>query len=236
MNHTPQFSPIKLNISEYEQNENDASISNSFRRIILKNSPSPDREVEQEQEQEEENEESLQQRRLREESESEALCRQIMAEEAMSSYHQSTNYLQDNASEYNAEDLAAITNLMAEEDPNQAMADMEEEAMDSDEMSYEALLNLGERIGDVKGERWAMKAKKEIAKLEALKFCKTMAEGKDENDSCAKCLVCQFQFEEEETIRVLPCRHYFHDECVDQWLMAKDCCPYCRQCIVIEEN
>ena len=80
------------------------------------------------------------------------------------------------------------------------------------------------------------KAKKEIAKLEALKFCKTMAEGKDENDSCAKCLVCQFQFEEEETIRVLPCRHYFHDECVDQWLMAKDCCPYCRQCIVIEEN
>lgn len=179
-------------------------------------------------------EETEEVRRLREEAESLALARQFMAEEAMFSYNES--FLQENANEYSEEDLAALRAIMAEENPvlEGELEDDEEEGMDSADMSYEALLNLGERIGDVKSERWAMKAKHEIAKLPSTKFCMSMAKGKDENDSGVKCLVCQFAYEEGETIRHLPCMHYFHHECVDQWLMAKDCCPYCRQCILVE--
>jgi len=245
-----------------EIDENDESINHSFRRILLK-SPSTENSganlnlnlnptanlydstnqngEERNVQEEETTDESGEDRRLREEADSEALARQLMAEEAMASYNQSAHFLQDNADMYSEEDLAALRAIMQEENPVvelEAMEDglFEEEEMDSAELSYEALLNLGERIGDVKSERWAMRAKNEIAKLPSMKFCKKMVEGKDENDAGVKCLVCQFAYEEEETIRILPCKHYFHHECVDQWLMAKDFCPYCRQCIVIEDK
>jgi len=192
---------------------------------------------EPEQRQHESNEEETEEdRHLREEADSEALARQLMAEEAMFSYNQSTQFLQQNVNEYSEEDLAALRAIMAEENPVfEGELEDAEDAMDSADMSYEALLDLGERLGDVKSERWAMIANKEIAKLPSAIFCNAMAEGKDENDSGVKCLVCQFAYEQGEKIRLLPCKHYFHHECVDQWLMAKDFCPYCRQCIVVEE-
>jgi len=190
----------------------------------------------QEQNQNESSEkETEEDRRLREDTESEALARQLMAEEALFSYNQNAQFLQENENEYSEEDLAALRAIMAEENPVlEGELEDEEDAMDSADMSYEALLDLGERMGDVKSERWAIRAKEEIVKLPSALFCNSMAEGKDENDSGVKCLVCQFAYEEGETIRTLPCKHYFHHECVDRWLMAKDCCPYCRQCIVDE--
>ena len=179
-------------------------------------------------------EQTDEERRRREEEDSEALARQLMEEEALASYHQSTNFLSQHAEEYSADDLAALQAAMAEEEPREELEHDDEEGMLSSELSYETLLQLGERIGDVKTERWTMRAKKEIEKLPLKIFNKDMTEGKDENDSCVKCLVCQFPFEDGEQIRILPCQHYFHDSCVDQWLMNKDHCPYCRQSIVDE--
>lgn len=216
----PRFSPVnvKLATTEFDneyRNDDETAIDET--------------KVEEERDDDEAEEE----RRRREEAESEALARQLMEEEAMASYNQSTAFLQDNVDQYSEEDLAALRAIMTEEENATAEAN----AMDDSEMTYETLLQLGERIGDVKSERWAMKAKKEIAKLPSLKFCKeTMAKGKDENDCGVKCLVCQFPYEESENVRKLPCGHYFHDECIDQWLSAKDFCPYCRTCIVITED
>jgi len=98
-------------------------------------------------------------RKRREEEESEALARQLMAEEAMASYAQSSNYLREHANDYSEEDLRALEALMAEEDPmNEEVDDLDDEDDDdSQELSYESLLRLGERIGDVKSERWALK-------------------------------------------------------------------------------
>lgn len=213
----PRFSPVNVNLDapDFDNDYRDDSADTS-----------------EETESRDTREESDEERRLREEAESEALARQLMAEEAMASYNQSTAYLQDNADQYSEEDLAALRAIMNEEE-----AAEEANAMNDSDMSYETLLHLGERIGDVKTERWAMKAKAEISKLPSLKFCKdSMAKGKDENDCGVKCLICQFPYEESENVRKLPCGHYFHDECVDQWLAAKDFCPYCRTCIVAKEN
>mmetsp|Transcript_13346 Transcript_13346/g.25050 ORF Transcript_13346/g.25050 Transcript_13346/m.25050 type:complete len:316 (+) Transcript_13346:134-1081(+) len=183
--------------------------------------------------------ETEEERRLREEAESEALARQLMAEEAMASYHESANFLQENAHDYSEEDLAALRAIMAEENPVIAIDGEGDEYeddhdVDSEELSYEALLDLGARIGDVKAERWALKARKEISKLPMVDYCHEISQHKDENDSCVKCLVCQFEYQDKECLRILPCGHYFHQECVDQWLLAKDFCPYCRQSIVQE--
>lgn len=180
---------------------------------------------------EEEQEETVEERRRREDEESEALARQLMAEEAMASYAQSSDFLRSHANEYSEEDLNALEALMAEEDP---MIDEAEDVGEdgSEEFSYETLLRLGERMGDVKSERWAMKAQQEIAKLKTVKYNCSMAIGKDENDCCVKCLICQFQYEEGETLLELPCKHRFHSDCINQWLSTKDHCPYCRQSII----
>lgn len=175
-------------------------------------------------------EESEEEKRRREEEESEALARQLMAEEAMASYAQSTHFLRAHANEYSEEDLRALEVLMAEENHiNDEVEEIEEHA--SEELSYDAMLRLGEHIGDVKSERWALKARQEIDKLQIVTFCKEIAQGKDENDCCVKCLVCQCQYEEGEKVRVLPCGHQFHKDCIEQWLLTKDHCPYCRQSI-----
>jgi hypothetical protein len=161
----------------------------------------------------------------RENAESEELCRQLMAEEAMASYAIGAEYLRDNASQFSGEDLAALQAVMMEEDPEAE----EELGEDGDgEMSYETMLDLGERIGDVKQERWKLRAQAEIEKLPESVYEEATMKGKEANDSDFKCLVCQCEYEDGEELRKLPCKHVFHKECIDEWLGRKDCCAYCK--------
>ncbi|OZJ01952.1 hypothetical protein BZG36_05248 [Bifiguratus adelaidae] len=43
-----------------------------------------------------------------------------------------------------------------------------------------------------------------------------------------ECSICIGEYEETERIRVLPCRHHFHADCVDQWLYVDKSCPLCK--------
>ncbi|RVW77585.1 E3 ubiquitin-protein ligase [Vitis vinifera] len=45
----------------------------------------------------------------------------------------------------------------------------------------------------------------------------------------AVCCICLGQYADNEELRELPCcSHFFHAECVDQWLKIKACCPLCQ--------
>lgn len=47
--------------------------------------------------------------------------------------------------------------------------------------------------------------------------------------STLECAVCLNEFEDEETLRLLPsCYHVFHPECIDAWLAFRTTCPVCR--------
>ncbi|CAK9172499.1 unnamed protein product, partial [Ilex paraguariensis] len=49
-----------------------------------------------------------------------------------------------------------------------------------------------------------------------------------------ECSVCLSEFEEDETLRLLPkCSHAFHIRCIDTWLRSHTNCPLCRAGIVI---
>lgn len=44
-----------------------------------------------------------------------------------------------------------------------------------------------------------------------------------------ECAICMIEFEENEKIRFLPCMHYFHLECVNDWLLRSFTCPSCME-------
>lgn len=50
-------------------------------------------------------------------------------------------------------------------------------------------------------------------------------------NSCLQCNVCMEDFELNERVRRLPCKHLFHGDCIVPWLQLHGTCPICRQSI-----
>lgn len=68
--------------------------------------------------------------------------------------------------------------------------------------------------------------------INSIKVCKySKKDGVVEGTDCS---VCLSEFEEDETLRLLPkCNHAFHLYCIDTWLRSHTNCPLCRAPIVI---
>ncbi|XP_038063377.1 RING finger protein 150-like [Patiria miniata] len=73
-------------------------------------------------------------------------------------------------------------------------------------------------------KRLSRAAKKAIAKLPA----KHLKEGDDELVDSETCPVCLEGYKASDLVRVLPCKHYYHKYCVDQWLIEHRTCPMCK--------
>lgn len=97
--------------------------------------------------------------------------------------------------------------------------------LDVDNMSYEELLELGEKIGYVNtGLR-----EDEIARcvrrtkpffLSNLSLIRTELE--------RQCTICQEEYEAEDEMGKLDCGHFYHTRCIKQWLSQKNSCPVCK--------
>ncbi|KAF8404664.1 hypothetical protein HHK36_009552 [Tetracentron sinense] len=70
--------------------------------------------------------------------------------------------------------------------------------------------------------------------INSISICKyNKGEGLVEGTECS---VCLSEFEEDETLRLLPkCSHAFHPPCIDTWLRSHKNCPLCRAPIVSNE-
>ncbi|KAL1826486.1 hypothetical protein DCAR_0205581 [Daucus carota subsp. sativus] len=45
----------------------------------------------------------------------------------------------------------------------------------------------------------------------------------------ATCAICLSEYKPSETLRTIPeCNHYFHSDCIDEWLQLNTTCPVCR--------
>ncbi|KAG2182468.1 hypothetical protein INT43_007398 [Umbelopsis isabellina] len=65
-----------------------------------------------------------------------------------------------------------------------------------------------------------------IAKL---KSRTTTSQDVDENQDCS---VCKEDFGVAEQVLILPCQHFFHQDCIKQWLQVNGTCPICRHSLV----
>ncbi|CAI5743128.1 unnamed protein product [Hyaloperonospora brassicae] len=57
--------------------------------------------------------------------------------------------------------------------------------------------------------------------------------GVDSEVSNTVCAVCCDGFKAGEEVRALPCLHFYHRECIDQWLMCHRQCPICKHVVSV---
>ncbi|PRP78533.1 hypothetical protein PROFUN_13590 [Planoprotostelium fungivorum] len=86
---------------------------------------------------------------------------------------------------------------------------------DVDNMTYEQLLELGERLGQV--SRGA--SREDINSLPTIQH--TL-----ETQNCS---VCLDDIHAGEKVKILPCLHRYHDNCIDSWLKMSRKCPVCHK-------
>ncbi|RLN04351.1 E3 ubiquitin-protein ligase RLIM-like [Panicum miliaceum] len=95
--------------------------------------------------------------------------------------------------------------------------------MDIDDMSYEELLALGERIGTVST------GLSDGALSECLKrsiYVSTTSTSHEDGD--LKCIICQEEYFSGVEVSKMACEHYYHVTCIQRWLGQKNWCPICK--------
>ncbi|KAJ4889267.1 E3 ubiquitin-protein ligase MBR1 [Raphanus sativus] len=94
--------------------------------------------------------------------------------------------------------------------------------LDVDNMSYEELLALGERIGDVST------GLSEDVILKTMKQHKCTSSSPELHQYMEPCCICQEEYAEGDDLGTLECGHEFHKDCIKQWVMLKNLCPICK--------
>uniref|UniRef100_A0A1J3CPT1 RING-type E3 ubiquitin transferase n=1 Tax=Noccaea caerulescens TaxID=107243 RepID=A0A1J3CPT1_NOCCA len=92
--------------------------------------------------------------------------------------------------------------------------------LDVDNMSYEQLVELGDRIGYVNTGLKKSEIRSCLLKINPY-VSHTLAD--------RKCSICQDEYEREAQVGKLDCGHSFHVQCVKQWLSRKNACPVCKK-------
>ncbi|XP_023519760.1 uncharacterized protein LOC111783108 isoform X1 [Cucurbita pepo subsp. pepo] len=104
--------------------------------------------------------------------------------------------------------------------------------LDVDNMSYEELLELGERIGHVST------GLKEDEMGRCIRTMKPLAVNELTTTHLLsqmdrKCSICQQEeYDPDDKMGKLECGHGYHVECIKQWLAQKNACPVCKTAAV----
>ncbi|KAG7941425.1 hypothetical protein I3843_16G042700 [Carya illinoinensis] len=93
--------------------------------------------------------------------------------------------------------------------------------LDVDNMSYEELLALEERIGNVST---GLSEETILNRLRQRKCSIAVGSQLDAEPCC----ICQEEYNEGDDLGTLECGHNFHTDCIKQWLMTKNLCPVCK--------
>jgi hypothetical protein len=116
--------------------------------------------------------------------------------------------------------------IMINENEENVFDSFYDDDIDPDNMTYEELLELQERIGFVcKGF-----SEKEIKRIPKVKYSTKKAKTKKYDEMCT---ICQYKYKSGEELRFLNCNHSFHLECVDPWFKKEKICPNCKIEVVL---
>ncbi|XP_022753306.1 probable E3 ubiquitin-protein ligase ZFP1 [Durio zibethinus] len=102
--------------------------------------------------------------------------------------------------------------------------------LDIEDMSYEELLALGERIGNV---NTGLSDEIIISKLKTRTYSTfatniNLEEAAPIDQEPDSCIICQEDYKNQEKIGTLDCGHEYHAGCLRKWLLVKNVCPICK--------
>ncbi|EST07319.2 Zinc finger, RING-type [Kalmanozyma brasiliensis GHG001] len=70
----------------------------------------------------------------------------------------------------------------------------------------------------------------ELKKIKGSEVAAMVRDGKITENMLERCLVCLEEWGDDDTCRLLACRHAFHTGCVDRWMTSSsNTCPMCRR-------
>ncbi|KAA3457765.1 E3 ubiquitin-protein ligase MBR2-like [Gossypium australe] len=102
--------------------------------------------------------------------------------------------------------------------------------LDIDNMSYEELLALEERMGNVSTalseEAMSKCLKKSIYEAISMEDVAKVSCEVEKDD--VKCSICQEEYVVGDEVGRLLCEHGYHVGCIQQWLQVKNWCPICK--------
>ncbi|XP_010863947.2 LOW QUALITY PROTEIN: E3 ubiquitin-protein ligase RNF115 [Esox lucius] len=67
------------------------------------------------------------------------------------------------------------------------------------------------------------------AEKEMISSLPMVSVSQEQIDSRLECPVCREEYVVGESVKKLPCLHYFHSDCIVPWLELHDTCPVCRK-------
>lgn len=128
------------------------------------------------------------------------------------------------------EDGVAMLDVSGYHEVNNPIDQHRDMRLDVDHMSYEELLALGEQIGNV---TTGLSDEIIINRLKTRPFSPPVIPCTLETAACLDheadfCVICQTDYNNQETIGTLDCGHEYHAECVKKWLVVKNTCPICK--------
>ncbi|XP_005937022.1 E3 ubiquitin-protein ligase arkadia-A [Haplochromis burtoni] len=85
---------------------------------------------------------------------------------------------------------------------------------------YEALLEFEERQGAV--------VSRKLSRREIQRFPTKVFQGSSSGNGNTQCQICFCDYSDGEKLRILPCFHDYHVQCIDRWLKDNTTCPICR--------
>ncbi|KAJ3683810.1 hypothetical protein LUZ60_014037 [Juncus effusus] len=99
--------------------------------------------------------------------------------------------------------------------------------MDIDDMSYEELVAFCERIGTV-NTGLSDASLSECIKKSLYVHISSNISTLDKEEGDIKCIICQEEYSFGEETGKITCGHFYHINCINQWLRLKNWCPICK--------
>ncbi|GMI71254.1 hypothetical protein like AT2G37150 [Hibiscus trionum] len=101
--------------------------------------------------------------------------------------------------------------------------------LDIDNLTYEELLALGERIGSVNTGL----SEDSISKCLAETICHSSDQYQDEGS----CVICLEDYKDMDEVGALKtCGHKYHAPCIKKWLSMKNTCPICKASVLADNT
>ena len=76
----------------------------------------------------------------------------------------------------------------------------------------------------------------DLRSLPTIRYKRGLSRGRVAGEEDVSCIICMMEYEEGDVLRLLYCKHYYHVQCVDQWLMRNATCPQCRATVDKEKG